>query len=252
MNRLDGKIALVSGAARGQGEAHARLFVAEGARVVVGDVLDEQGQALVEELGDDARYAHLDVSREEDWARVVATTVAEFGGLDILVNNAGIARYSSIVDLSLAAYMEVIGVNQVGAFLGMRAAIPLMTARGSGSIVNISSTSGLVGASGTLAYTASKFAIRGMTKTAALELAPLGIRVNSVHPGGVDTPMLKPDELENADVGLDQFIASVPLGRLAHPSELAKLVLFLASDESSYCTGSEFIADGGLTAGPIS
>jgi 3alpha(or 20beta)-hydroxysteroid dehydrogenase len=251
MDRLKGSVALITGAARGQGEAEARLFVEEGAKVVLADVRDDLGRALAAELGHDTLYTHLDVSDQEDWTTAMASAVAHFGPVDVLVNNAGIARYSPIADCSLGDYLDVIHVNQVGAFLGMRAVIPVMTERGGGSIVNISSTSGLVGAAGTVAYTASKFAVRGMTKTAALELAPVGIRVNSVHPGGVDTPMLKPDELEGAEIGLDEFVASVPMGRLADPKELAQLVLFLASSESSYCTGSEFIADGGLTAGPI-
>ncbi|MBI5089073.1 MAG: glucose 1-dehydrogenase [Actinobacteria bacterium] len=252
MNRLEGKVAIITGAARGQGAAEARLFVEEGASVVVADVLGEQTDRLVAELGPSARAVHLDVTDEKQWERAVSTAASEFGSVDVLVNNAGIARYSPIADLALAEYMAIINVNQVGTFLGMRAVIPSMRSAGRGSIVNISSTSGLVGAPGTAAYTASKFAVRGMTKTAALELASSGIRVNSVHPGGVDTPMLRSDDMDDAAIGLDAFVASVPLRRLAQPIELARLVLFLASDESSFCTGSEFVADGGLTAGPIS
>ncbi|MGD9996420.1 MAG: glucose 1-dehydrogenase [Ilumatobacteraceae bacterium] len=252
MNRLDGKVAIITGAARGQGAAEARLFAAEGARVVVADVLDEQADALAEELGDVALAVHLDVSDEAQWEQAVSTAVRKFGSVHVLVNNAGIARYSPIADLPLAEYMAIVNVNQVGTFLGMRAVIPTMARAGGGSIVNISSTSGLVGAPGTAAYTSSKFAVRGMTKTAALELASAGIRVNSVHPGGVDTPMLRSDDMDDAAIGLDSFVASVPMRRLADPVELARLVLFLASDESSFCTGSEFVADGGLTAGPIS
>ncbi len=252
MRRLEGKITLVTGAARGQGEAHARLFCSEGALVVIADVLDDSGEAVARELGEAARYLHLDVSNEDNWSHVMFAVEREFGGLDVLVNNAGIARYSPLTELTLEEYMTVVSVNQVGTFLGMRAAVPLMKERGTSSIVNVSSTSGLVGAPATLAYTASKFAVRGMTKTAALELAPFGIRVNSVHPGGVDTPMLRPAEMDGAGVELEHFVSRVPLQRLAQPVELAQLVLFLASNESSYCTGSEFVADGGLTAGPIS
>jgi 3alpha(or 20beta)-hydroxysteroid dehydrogenase len=251
MNRLDGKVAIITGASRGQGAAEARLFVNEGARVVLADVLDDQAAALTAELGDQARCIHLDVTDEGEWERTVSLAMSAFGRVDVLVNNAGIAKYSPIADLSLAQYMEVVNVNQVGTFLGMRAVISAMTRGGRGSIVNISSTSGLVGVPGTAAYTASKFAVRGMTKVAALELAASGIRVNSVHPGGVDTPMLHSDDMEAAAIGLESFVKTVPLGRLAEPRELANLVLFLASDESSYCTGSEFVADGGLTAGPI-
>lgn len=248
MGRLDGKVALITGAARGMGEAEARLFAQEGARVVIADVLDAEGQVLAKDLGDSARYCHLDVTSEEGWTATVELATSEFGRLDILVNNAGILRMSPLAMTTLDDYMAVINVNQVGVFLGMKAATPAMAANGSGSIVNISSIDGLVGMAGGVAYVASKFAVRGMTKVAALELGSLGIRVNSIHPGGVDTPMIR---IEGFEPGVVEEMMSqqVPLGRIAQPIEIGRLALFLASEESSYCTGSEFVADGGMTAG---
>lgn len=248
MGKLDGKVALITGAARGQGEAEARLFVEEGARVVMADVLDGEGQVVAKDLGDAARYCHLDVTSEVGWTAAVEVATSEFGRLDILVNNAGILRLSPLVSTTIDDYMAVINVNQVGVFLGMRAVIPAMAANRSGSIVNISSIDGLVGMAGSVAYVASKFAVRGMTKVAALELGSLGIRVNSIHPGGVDTPMVHMEGLDPAT--LDQMMAQrVPLGRIGRPIEIAQLAAFLASDESSYSTGSEFVSDGGMTAG---
>ncbi len=253
MGRLDGKVAIVSGAARGQGEAEARLFVEEGARVVLGDVLDDQGQRVADELGDRARYVHLDVSSESDWESAVKTAEAEFGAVSVLVNNAGILKFAPLAEMSLADYLAVIEVNQVGCFLGMRAVVPSMERAGGGSIVNISSINGLVGYPGTMGYTASKFAIRGMTKAAAVELGPRGIRVNSIHPGPVDTEMVRPAGMEgmpSADEQASMF-AAYPLRRNAQPIEMALVALFLASDRSSYCSGSEFLADGGMLAGPL-
>ncbi len=248
MGKLDGKVALISGAARGMGEAEARYFVEQGARVIVGDVLDGEGQVVAKDLGSAVRYCHLDVTSEAAWRAAVDMATSEFGRLDILVNNAGILRLAPIVSTSIDEYMSVINVNQVGVFLGMRAVIPIMTANKSGSIINISSIDGLVGMAGSVAYVASKFAVRGMTKVAALELGSLGIRVNSIHPGGVDTPMVHMEGFDPAS--LDQMMSQmVPLGRIGQPIEIARLAAFLASDESSYCTGSEFVADGGMTAG---
>lgn len=246
MSRLDGKVALVSGAARGQGAAEARLFVAEGARVVMGDLLDDEGRDVAASLGDDAHYVHLDVTQEASWTQAVHIATERFGRLDVLVNNAGIFRMSPLLDLSVADYMTVVTVNQVGVFLGMKTAAPAMIAAGGGSIVNISSIDGLVGSTNSLAYVASKFAVRGMTKTAALELGHHGIRVNSVHPGGIRTPMVT-EALGDQAAGA--MFANVPLGRIGEPEEVAKLALFLASDESSYSTGSEFVIDGGWTCG---
>ncbi len=251
MTRLDGKSALISGAARGQGAAEARLFVQEGAKVVIGDVLDDVGQALADELGDDARFVHLDVTREDDWASAVAVADTEFGGLNVLVSNAGISPPPTPISAtSLEDYVRVVTVNQVGTFLGVRAVIEPMVAGGGGSIVVISSAGGIEGTWGLAPYVSSKFAVRGLTKVAALELARQGIRVNSVHPGPVDTAMLDPEAWHGHDVR-PTMAAAMPLGRLARPAEIAELVLFLASDASSYSTGSEFVADGGHLAGPF-
>ncbi|MEO6085908.1 MAG: glucose 1-dehydrogenase [Umezawaea sp.] len=245
--RLDGKVAIITGAARGQGAAAARRFVAEGARVAITDVLDEQGKSLADELGDAAFYHHLDVSSEDDWARAVEETTSAFGDVTVLVNNAGILHFSAIAETTLADYERVIGINQTGTFLGMRAVIPSMTRAGGGSIVNLSSVEGLAGMGYLVAYTASKFAIRGMTKVAAMELGKHGIRVNSVHPGAIDTPMVS-DALGGVPVDLARIGEKVALRRVGQPEDIANLVLFLASDESGYCTGAEFVADGGATA----
>jgi len=251
VTRLDGKSALISGAARGQGAAEARLFVQEGAKVVIGDVLDDAGQALADELGGDARFVHLDVTREDDWTCAVAVAEAEFGGLNVLVSNAGISPPPTPISAtSLEDYVRVVTVNQVGTFLGVRAVIEAMVAAGGGSIVVISSAGGIEGTWGLAPYVSSKFAVRGLTKVAALELARQGIRVNSVHPGPVDTAMLDPEAWHGHDVR-PTMAAAMPLGRLARPAEIAELVLFLASDASSYSTGSEFVADGGHLAGPF-
>jgi 3alpha(or 20beta)-hydroxysteroid dehydrogenase len=248
MGRLDGKVAVISGGARGQGAAEARLFSAEGAAVVVGDLLDDQGRALAAELGDRARYVHLDVRDPASWAGIVQVAEEAFGPVGVLVNNAGISGTNSgVVETSLDDYLAVVAVNQTGTFLGMQAATPSMRRGGSGSIVNISSTAGLMGYAGPFAYCTSKWAIRGMTKSAALELAP-EIRVNSVHPGPVDTPMIHPQGVSPADFA-KLFTAVVPLGRHADPMEIARVVLFLASDESSFMTGAELAVDGGRTVG---
>jgi 3alpha(or 20beta)-hydroxysteroid dehydrogenase len=249
MGRLDGKVALITGGARGMGKSHVRHFVAEGARVVFGDVLDEQGAYVAAKLGDDhCRYLHHDVTSEADWDAAVALALDAFGGLDVLVNNAGILTFAPIADMPLADFRRVLEVNAVGCWLGMKAVIGPMTKAGGGSIVNVSSVEGFTGAAGLSAYSASKFAVRGMTKAAAQELGRLGIRVNSVHPGGVLTRMV----LEQADSGRDgsRFLEGMPLGRFAEPAEISRLVAYLASDESSYSTGSEFVADGGLLSGP--
>ena len=249
MGKLTGKVALITGAARGQGEAEARLFVEEGASVVLGDVRDDLGKVVAESLGSAASYLNLDVSREESWSSFCAGALEAYGRIDILVNNAGILSTSSIADTSLDDYMQVLQVNQIGVFLGMKAVLAPMTEAGGGSIVNISSIGGLAGVAGMVSYVSSKFAVRGMTKTAALEFGPLGIRVNSVHPGAVDTPMVAPAG-PIADLGHERSLhAGLPLARVSQPEEIAKLVAFLASDDSSYCTGSEFTADGGMLAG---
>ena len=249
MGRLDGKVALITGGARGMGKSHVRHFVAEGARVVFGDVRDDQGAAVAAKLGEQScRYTHHDVTSENDWATAVALALEAFGRLDVLVNNAGILTFASIADMPPADFRRVLEVNAVGCWLGMKAVIAPMTRAGGGSIVNISSIEGFTGAAGLSAYSASKFAVRGMTKVAARELAGFGIRVNSVHPGGVLTRMV----IDSAGAREDgeAFIKAMPLGRFAEPVEISRLVAYLASDESSYSTGSEFIADGGILAGP--
>ena len=241
--RVAGKVALITGAARGMGAAHARRFIAEGASVVLGDILNAEGAALAAELGSDARYIRLDVTKPDDWAAAVALCVADFGGLHILVNNAGIFGGAAIVDHPLDLWQRMIEINLTGVFLGIRAATSALVASGSGSIINISSVAGLRGAPGGSAYVASKFGVRGLTKAVAAELAPFGVRCNSVHPGIIDTPMAE---------GLNTQGYDYPLGRMARSEEVTNLVLYLASDEASYSTGSEFIVDGGLTMGGIS
>jgi 3alpha(or 20beta)-hydroxysteroid dehydrogenase len=253
MGRLSGKVALITGGARGQGEQEVRLFAAEGAKVVFGDVLTELGENLAKELGDDVVFLTHDVRDEAQWQFMVSETVRRFGRLDVLVNNAGVLQFgTSTHETSLADYMALIQINQVGPFLGMKTAIPPMLANGGGSIVNISSTNGFEGYGGTIAYTASKFAVRGMTKTAALEYGKAKIRINSIHPGGIDTPMTRAEGLGEMSPE-DQSAAydTVSMGRAGQPQEVAYLALFLASDEASYCTGAEFIVDGGMLAGTV-
>jgi len=252
--RLEGKVALISGAARGIGEADARLFVAEGAQVVMGDVLDAEGEQVAQALGENAAYVHLDVTDPDSWANAVKQTTDRFGRLDVLVNNAGILRFNTIEDTSLEEYETVIRVNQVGAFLGMKAALPALRTAGGGSIVNISSTAGLEALFGCASYCSSKFAVRGMTKVAALEFGDDNIRVNSVHPGGTNTQIASSAGGPGSDMTDDapsesDYEPPQPIKRIADPSEIAEMVLFLASDASSFCTGAEFVVDGGLTAG---
>ncbi|MGW1029062.1 glucose 1-dehydrogenase [Streptomyces sp. NPDC002577] len=250
VGRLEGKIALISGSARGQGAAEARRFVREGAQVVVSDVLDEEGLALAKELGDDALYVHLDVADAQDWARAVATAEEHFGGLDILVNNAGIGLPAGpLQDMDPENHARILDVNFNGVWLGMRAALLALRRRSGGAIVNISSIDGLVGVAGMASYTASKFAVTGLTRTAALEWGRHGIRVNSVHPGVISSPMVEQAPQEVLEK-LRTYLDRQPLARMGTPDEVANLVLFLASDEASYCTGAEFVIDGGHLAGP--
>ncbi len=252
MGRLDGKVALISGAARGMGSAEARLFAAEGAKVAICDVLDAEGKAVAAEIGASALYQHLDVTSEEEWEAAVAATTSAFGKLDVLVNNAGIAESAPLAEMTLDSYRRVTEVNQTGVFLGMRAVVEPMTAAGGGSILNISSIDGLIGMNNLLGYVASKWAVRGMTKVAAMELGSRGIRVNSIHPGFILTGMGVPDDVDPSEIHglLDAHTARLArMGRSGTPEDIAKLALFLASDDSAYSTGSEFIADGGLTAG---
>ncbi|WP_328478010.1 glucose 1-dehydrogenase [Actinoplanes sp. NBC_00393] len=251
MGRLDGKVALITGGARGMGKAHARHFAAEGARVVIGDVLDDKGQAVADGLGADrCRFVHHDVTSEDEWAAAVAATLSAFGRVDVLVNNAGILRHAPVAEMPLDEFRRVIDVNLVGTWLGIRQVVPAMTTAGGGSIVNISSIEGIAGAAGLSAYSASKFGVRGLTRSAAQELGPLGIRVNSVHPGGVMTSMALSAAQTMTGVDGTGFLKALPIARFAEPVEISRLVAFLASDESSYTTGAEFLADGGLLSGP--
>ena len=239
-DRLTGKVALVSGGARGMGASHVRTMVAEGAKVVFGDILDDEGEVVAKEVGDDARYVHLDVTQPEDWDSAVATAVSEFGGLDVLVNNAGIINVGMIEDYALSEWQRIIDINLTGVFLGIRAVVKTMKEAGRGSIINISSIEGMAGTLGCHGYTATKFGVRGLTKSAAMELGPFGIRVNSIHPGLIKTPMTE---------WVPEDIFQTALGRIAQPKEVSSLVVYLASDDSSYSTGSEFVVDGGTTAG---
>jgi cyclopentanol dehydrogenase len=249
MDRLKGKVALISGGARGQGAAEARLFVSEGAKVVIGDVLDDQCRMTADDISANVSAKsviplHLDVTRAADWRAAVESCQREFGGLDVLVNNAGIATGSGIEETTEEEWDSVVNVNQKGVWLGMKYAVPAMRQRGAGSIINISSIYGLIGSSGSSAYHGTKGAVRLLTKTAAIQYAPEKIRVNSIHPGVILTPMidLVPPE------GLQQLIDATPLKRGAQPEEVGWCALFLASDEASFVTGSELVVDGGYTA----
>ena len=244
--RLDGKVALITGAARGQGAAEAELFAAEGARVILADVLDEDGARTAAGIGDAAAYRHLDVTDEEAWNALVAEIVEDHGRIDALINNAGIYRNGPITEMDQATYRLVIEINQIGVWLGMKAVGPQMIAQQSGSVINISSTAGFRGGAGSIAYTASKFAVRGMTKVAAREWGEHGIRVNSIHPGPIDTAMLH--QVPGFEADTERFLRRIPLARAADASEVAYLALFLASDESSFSTGAEFVVDGGSLA----
>ena len=249
-DRLAGKVAFISGGARGMGASEAQLFLEEGAKVVISDVLDAEGEKTAKRLSPDGstcRFVHHDVTSEEDWRRAVDFTIATFGQIDILVNNAGIFERGTVLDTSLAAYRRTIDINQVGVFLGMAAVAPHMTSRKTGSIINISSVAGLDGTPGFLAYGASKWAVRGMTRGVAKELAPFGVRVNSIHPGIIDTPMLQ--TFDEAGEGVREMVRTrIPLGYEAEPVHVARLALYLASDDSAYSTGSEFKVDGGWSA----
>lgn len=243
MTRLMDKVAIVTGGARGMGESHVRRFVEEGAKVVFTDINEEVGEKLASELGDSTLFVKHDVTDEAGWQEVIEKAEAAFGPVNVLVNNAGISMSKSIFDMSVEDYKKIIDINQVSVFLGIKAVLPSMQKAEGGSIVNISSMNGIVG--GAVGYTDSKFAVRGLTKAAALQVGHLGIRVNSVHPGVIETPMVtEGDAVEQ----IKEFAKHIPMRRMAQSEEVTNMVLFLASNESSYSTGSEFIIDGGLTA----
>jgi 3alpha(or 20beta)-hydroxysteroid dehydrogenase len=245
MGRLDAKVAIVTGGARGQGAEEVRLFLAEGAAVVATDVLTEPGEALAAETG--ATFVRHDVTDEAGWNEVVQRTLADYGRIDVLVNNAGIWERKKMLDTTVDDMRRMFDINVLGVFLGMKAVAPTMSEQGSGSIVNISSLAGITASAGAFSYGMSKFAVRGMTKTAAVELSRRGIRVNSIHPGPIQTDML--DQVGVGDDNrLERMLRAVPMRRIAEPVEVARLALFLASDESSYSTGSEFVVDGGMLA----
>ncbi|MFV6032757.1 SDR family NAD(P)-dependent oxidoreductase [Streptomyces sp. NPDC056264] len=249
MGTLDGRVVLVTGAARGQGEQEARLFAAEGARVVLADVLDDAGAALAKELGEErAVYVRLDVTREDDWTAAVALAKERFGKIDGLVNNAGILRFHELLATPLEEFQAIVSVNQTGCFLGIRAVAPEIAAAGGGTIVNTASYTGLTGMAGVGAYAASKHAVLGLTRVAALELAAKGIRVNAVCPGAIDTPMSNPEGVDPAATA-ELYRRLVPLGRIGRPDEVAALALFLTGEDSAYITGQPFVIDGGWLAG---
>lgn len=245
MSRLDGKVAIITGASQGMGAMHARRLAAEGARVVLTDIQQDAGKKLAEEIGGEAAFLMLDVTSEEDWSRVVADTVDRFGRIDVMVNNAGIGIFKSLEDLSVAEYEKTMTINATSVFLSMRAVLPVMKRTG-GSIINISSIDGLVGEESSIAYGASKFAVTGMTKTAAMELGGYGIRVNSVHPGAVATEL---GDAASETLGMKDPYRTIPLQRAGEVGEISNLIVFLASDEASYITGAEMVIDGGKIAG---
>ncbi|MGA8846846.1 MAG: glucose 1-dehydrogenase [Nocardioides sp.] len=243
--RLAGKVAIVTGGAMGQGAGISRAYVAEGAKVVIADVAKEQGQALADELGNDAHFAHHDVSDEASWTALVSDTNERFGLVGILANNAGILRFGTVLDMPASDYELLFRVNQLGPFLGMKAVVANMQELGGGSIINASSTEGLGGMANLTAYCGTKFAVRGMTKGASHELGRFNIRVNSVHPGMIDTPMTR---VHGGDLAMEYGASKVPLRRVGHPEDVAPLYVFLGSDEASYINGAEIAIDGGVTA----
>lgn len=247
MGKLDGKTAIITGGARGMGAATAKLFVAEGANVVITDILEPEGNATAKALGERALFVRHDVSQEADWEAVIAAALEAFAGINILINNAGILQIGAIEQQKREAWDTILGVNLIGPAIGHRLVIPHMVAAGGGSIVNVSSTEGLEGKNGVGAYAASKWGLRGFSKVAAYELGPKGIRVNTIHPGPVNTKIANPMDAP-AEV-LNPLFTYYPLQRLGEPEEVARLNLFLASDDASFITGAEIAIDGGSSAG---
>lgn len=245
MGRLAGKIAIVTGGAQGQGAAIAEAYVAEGARVVIADIAEEAGNELADSLGEAAIFVRHDVSEKSSWEALIAATTEAFGPVSVLANNAGLLRFGSVEKMTEDDFDLLYRVNQLGCFLGMQAVAPVMRKNGGGAIVNASSIEGLAGMPHCVAYTATKFAIRGMTKAAAVELGPVGIRVNSVHPGMIDTPMTR---VHGGDAAMEYGASKVALKRVGTPSDIAPLYVYLASDESGFVTGAEIAIDGGATA----
>ena len=254
MGRLEGKVALVTGGARGMGAAYVRRFTNEGAKVVFGDVLTAEGAELAADVvgrsGDGCRFVPMDVTSPEDWTSAVAAALDAYGRLDVLINNAGIIKLKPIVKMTLEECRRVLDVNLVGQWLGVRAVIEPMRAAGGGSIINVSSVEGFVGAAGLAAYSASKFGVRGLTKAAAREVGAYGIRVNSIHPGAILTPMTTDPDIVAATAGsAEAFFKQLPLGRMGKTRDVTGIAVYLASDESSYCTGGEYLVDGGMLTG---
>ena len=247
--RLENKVAIITGAAGGMGASHAKRFIEEGAKVVVADLARSNGEVFAKELGENAIFIETDVTDEKSWEKLAKRTIETFGKIDILVNNAGMSKTALVEDTALEDFNQIVNVNQVGVFLGMKHVVPNMKENKAGSIVNISSISGLRGTKEGIAYGASKFAVTGMTKSVALGVAEYGIRVNSVHPGVIRTDMTDPEVLSEKDAKIiTAYVETIPAKRMAEPKEVSNLVLFLASDEASYCNGAEFVIDGGLTA----
>ena len=242
MGRFDGSVALISGGARGMGAAHVRGLIAEGAKVVFGDILDDEGASLAEELGDSTLYVHLDVTKDDDWKQAIAAAETAYGPISLLVNNAGIVAYGPVDVMEPAEFRRVIDINLTGTFLGMHYTVPSMRKAGGGAIINISSTAGLMGYATIAAYGASKWGVRGMTKAVATELGSDNIRVMSIHPGPIRTPM--------TDGMGDELTLAQPIKRFGEPEEVTKLLMFMAAD-ATYSTGSEWVIDGGAVLGPV-
>lgn len=242
MGRFDGKVALISGGARGMGAAHVRGLIAEGAKVVFGDILDDEGASLAEELGDSAHYVHLDVTKDDDWKQAIAAAETAYGPISLLVNNAGIVAYGPVDVMEPDEFRRVIDINLTGTFLGMHYTVPSMRKADGGAIINISSTAGLMGYATIAAYGASKWGVRGMTKAVAMELGSDNIRVMSIHPGPIRTPM--------TDGMGEELTMAQPIKRFGEPEEVTKLLMFMAAD-ATYSTGSEWVIDGGAVLGPV-